>query len=760
MRETRNHAGPTYVPAKQSYCQPDGPADESQAAHRYKLPEEIWAAERADIDERRKNLQANAGTNIEENLVGLALSGGGIRSATFSLGVMQAFAKQDLLKYVDILSTVSGGGYIGSALTWLTSGNAGDTNYSTSEDKFPFGTDDPTESLPDPATLTNAQKITRYLRWHGEYLTPGKGITIMSGLAVVLRGAFLNLLVWLPLMTLLWYWVGSDFPKQAAIWAAVGTAALFVLGSILYSVLSAAPQFFPFRRYWLRRLFEVSAGIVLGVFFASLLILLPDFLNIVTASVTAEAASGQFGVMIKLLGMGGPGYMMLGLFGAFYAFIKMEKGVAANSVLAVSVFLVVVGVYLATREVAVWIHATPVHETFILPKWLGGLETTRVCLLWSIAAFVLFAGVFVNVNYISLHRYYRDRLMETFMPDEEVALANGTGPAKKANSARLGTFSNKYGPYHIINTNTVLVNATNKIRRIRRGDNFILSPRYCGGNAVGWRRTESFMGNRLTLATSMAVSGAAANPNAGVTGKGLTTNPLVSLLMSLLGIRLGIWVPNPKYRFVQWIRPNHFWPGLYEVGKLIGLKGYNENRAFLQISDGGHFENLAIYELIRRRAPLIICCDGGADQNFQFNDLHAALRLIETDFGVAINFDPSDLATMIPSKKFGYPADVKYTEKPYAVVDIDYPKLDNERNAAKSTLVFLKTAMVKNLSLRTLDYKADNPAFPDETTADQFFSPAQFDAYRDLGYQIGKLAIDGANLRDRLTAPSNGGGSS
>lgn len=759
MRETKNHARPTYVPAKESYCQPDGPADESQAAHRYKLPEDIWAAERADIDERRKNLQANAGTNIEESLVGLALSGGGIRSATFSLGVMQAFAKQDLLKYVDILSTVSGGGYIGSALTWLTSGNAGDTNYSTSEDTFPFGTDDPTESLPDPATLTNAQKITRYLRWHGEYLTPGKGITIMSGLAVVLRGTFLNLLVWLPLMTLLWYWVGPDFPKQAAIWAAVGTAALFVLGSILYSVLSVLPQFVPFRRYWLRRRFEVCAGIVLGVFFASLLILLPGFLNFVTASVPAAEASGPIGVMIKLLGMGGPGYMALGLFGAFYAFIKMEKGVAAKSVLAVSVFLVVVGVFMSTRKVALWTLGPDAEAVQLLPTWVGGLEVSGVCLLWLMVAVALFTGVLVNVNYISLHRYYRDRLMETFMPDERIALANDTDAAKAANSARLSTFSNKYGPYHIINTNTVLVNATNKIRRNRRGDNFILSPRYCGGNAVGWRRTESFMGNRLTLATSMAVSGAAANPNAGVTGKGLTTNPLVSLLMSLLGIRLGIWVPNPKYRFVQWIRPNHFWPGLYEVGKLIGLKGYNENRAFLQISDGGHFENLAIYELIRRRAPLIICCDGGADENFEFNDLHAALRLIETDFGVTINFASSDLAAMVPSKKFGYPADVKYTEKPYAVVDIDYPKLDNERNAAKGTLVFLKTAMIKNLSLRTLDYKADNPAFPDETTADQFFSPAQFDAYRDLGYQIGKLTIDGANLRDRLTAPSNGGGS-
>ena len=58
---------------------------------------------------------------LDLNLLGLAFSGGGIRSATFNLGVLQALSKIGLLKQVDYLSTVSGGGYIGS---WLAGGFA------------------------------------------------------------------------------------------------------------------------------------------------------------------------------------------------------------------------------------------------------------------------------------------------------------------------------------------------------------------------------------------------------------------------------------------------------------------------------------------------------------------------------------------------------------------------------------------------------------------------------------------------------------
>ncbi len=160
------------------------------------------------------------------NLAGLALSGGGIRSATFSLGVMQALAHRGLLKQFDYLSTVSGGGYIGSAITWLVSTMAhkdhaacegekepGDAlRFGLDKENIPFGCDDP-----DPAESrsdSDAQgRMLRYLRQHGNYLSPGAGISLLSLVGVVLRGTLLNLLVWIPIFVLVFlagFWVSGQ----------------------------------------------------------------------------------------------------------------------------------------------------------------------------------------------------------------------------------------------------------------------------------------------------------------------------------------------------------------------------------------------------------------------------------------------------------------------------------------------------------------------------------------------------------------------
>ena len=159
----------------------------------FKLPPKILEAELEAIRCRRNSLrcsfssggsgEADSSTEkkdggIENKLVGLALSGGGIRSATFSLGVMQRLAKEDLLKYVDYLSTVSGGGYIGGSLTWLLSSAAKDLNndsvFGTTSTNFPYGVDDPREKR----LREKHSKILKHLRLHGKYLIPGKCITL------------------------------------------------------------------------------------------------------------------------------------------------------------------------------------------------------------------------------------------------------------------------------------------------------------------------------------------------------------------------------------------------------------------------------------------------------------------------------------------------------------------------------------------------------------------------------------------------------
>ena len=191
-------------------------------------------------------------------------------------------------------------------------------------------------------------------------------------------------------------------------------------------------------------------------------------------------------------------------------------------------------------------------------------------------------------------------------------------------------------PFPLINTNLLLIDSKERRRKLRGGDSFILTPKYCGSNATGWVDCRSLMDDRMTLPTAMAISGAAANPNTGAGGVGLTRNRLVSVLMAFIGLRLGYWLPNfGRDRPPSWL-PNHVWPGLSTVLPF----GHHEDDWFLELSDGGHFENLGLYELVRRRARLIILSDGAQDENFAFEDLQRAQRRIAADFGATLDYPP------------------------------------------------------------------------------------------------------------------------
>jgi Patatin-like phospholipase len=177
--------------------------------------EEILKAEWQSYIGYRRGLSAaevRDRKDLPDDLTGIALSGGGIRSATFALGVLQALAEHDLLRRFDYMSTVSGGGYVGASLTWLTSRTVkqaykallpdGGFGLGPSGDgmkmPFPYGSDDPGEAR-QPEQANAPGKMLRYLRQHGKYLTPGTGITLTSVIVVLLRGIILNLLVWIPL---------------------------------------------------------------------------------------------------------------------------------------------------------------------------------------------------------------------------------------------------------------------------------------------------------------------------------------------------------------------------------------------------------------------------------------------------------------------------------------------------------------------------------------------------------------------------------
>ncbi len=302
---------------------------------------------------------------------------------------------------------------------------------------------------------------------------------------------------------------------------------------------------------------------------------------------------------------------------------------------------------------------------------------------------------------------------------------------------------NGLGPYHLINTNVVLLRSNNTLWAGRGGDSFVLSPLYCGSNATGWEKTEKWIrfpsangSDHLSLATAMAISGAAVNPNAASAGQGPTRNRFVALAMSLLNLRLAVWVPNPDKSKQTGRKPTWWSPGW----RILAARAHHEDQPFVELSDGGHFENLGIYELVRRKVKLIIAADAGCDPEYSFADLGTALERCRVDFGVDIKFSGSDfeLDQLIPHDAIGHDGTLRLARRGFAVARIRYSKDAKD----DGLLVYIKTTMTHDLPADVYAYKLADPAFPDQSTGDQWFDEAQFEAYRELGYSIVKSFLD------------------
>ena len=240
----------------------------------------------------------------------------------------------------------------------------------------------------------------------------------------------------------------------------------------------------------------------------------------------------------------------------------------------------------------------------------------------------------------------------------------------------------------------------------------------------------------------MAISGAAADPHGAPGGEGLTCNWSVSLLMALFNVRLGYWAvnPNPERNRCSFCFPNWFMQGWRE---LTG-RGMDEKSQFVHLADGGHFENLALYELIRRRVKTIVVCDGAADAGYTFVDFANFVEKVRVDFGA--NVDMPSFLKMCPTPAFDEHGNKK---NPYAVDTAEQGYIKGEityDDGSTGTLVYIKTTMIAGLPKDIYGYKSGHEDFPDETTADQFFDEKQFEAYRELGYQIGLRVTQDASL--------------
>lgn len=380
----------------------------------------------------------------------------------------------------------------------------------------------------------------------------------------------------------------------------------------------------------------------------------------------------------------------------------------------------------------------------------------------------------VDINQFSMHLFYRDRLIRAFLGasnrDRRAQPFTGFDPADDVPLAKLSPLDREDpfdGPYPIVNIALNLVAGEELAWQERKAASFAFCPLYSGfqvhgerlrgpdrgdpggGDAghreagerlqpAGYRPTSGYdqaagrSPEGISLGTAMAISGAAASPN-----RGAGTTPAMAFLLTVFNVRLGWWLGNPRHRDT-WHRMG---PRVGLFALLAELFGGTDDRSrYVYLSDGGHFDNLGLYELIRRRCRFIVVSDASADPETTFGDLGNAVRKACTDFGVEIELDLGEIHKG---------AEAGWSGSHWAVGTIRYDKVDG---GPPGTLVYVKASLTGDEPADVRSYAADHPTFPHEATADQWFSESQFESYRKLGEHIG------LEVAEHLTREGGGGG--
>ena len=281
-------------------------------------------------------------------------------------------------------------------------------------------------------------------------------------------------------------------------------------------------------------------------------------------------------------------------------------------------------------------------------------------------------------------------------------------------------------PMHVVNTALNLTAGEKLAWQQRKAESFTVSALHSGSAYVGYRDSRAYGGDDgISLGGAVTISGAAASPN-----MGYNSSPPLAFLLTLLNVRLGSWLGNPGVAGESSYRLGHPTSNLGPLfGELLGST--TDTYEWIYLSDGGHFENLALYEMVLRRCRFIVVSDGGCDPNFAFDDLGNAIRKIRTDLGVPI--DLTDELEMFPRAKPGAPlGSGSYMAK----ATIRYSAID--AGGVDGQLVYFKPSVYKdrNLPRDVYNYAQSSETFPHETTANQFFTESQFESYRVLGRYV------------------------
>ncbi len=690
------------------------------------------------------------------NTVGIALSGGGIRSAAFCTGALQGMETHGVLDKIDYMSTVSGGGYVGAAysVSLLNSG------------KFPFLSDSRDEKTDTPAM--------QQLRANANYLKFGHPIEMLKNFAIYLRGLVANCLWVVPLIfflasiTLFWNpdresltkaetpfrniseyisWFAQLGPLAFSLIMLVLASVLYVLWSLFRSTTNGSEL--RGRFLWLGRWSLVVLATILFLEIQPLLV------NKMLETSNAQSSYSAF--LNRWMTFLAP-FLAIMSFAAKYLgdVLKVsEEGSGWRSFvkkLTSQVIMIVVGLalpallWLVYLRLVYWGVDLVVSDHWfgrnppLALKWLSDFipyETANsghrfATLYLLVSGFGLFLWIFLTANGNSLHRLYRDRLNNAFC---FAAPRDNDGELK---DVKLSTLSGNR-PYQLINSALNIQRQESVNKHGRNADFFLFSPCYIGSKSTGYVATPGYetvisnlTGYKTDLATATAISGAAASSN-----MGSETIKLFSATLALLNVRLGYWFPNPltlvertKMILKSTFNPLYF---AYEVFGALDLKSGD-----VYLTDGGHIENLGAYELLRRRCRLIIIVDAEADKGMNFSSLIKLQRYARIDLGARITLDWSGIRKVSLTAQMG---NAKCQDGPHCAIGrIDYD------HKGTGILVYIKSSVTGDENDYVRDYNRRYRDFPHENTSDQFFNEEQFEVYRALGFHAANGVFGGEDL--------------
>jgi hypothetical protein len=518
---------------------------------------------------------------------------------------------------------------------------------------------------------------------------------------------------------------------------------LFVAGGLLWLAARVSRRHFK----WPRWLLFIIMIIVAPLIAAELVIWLPVAIDSVSRSfdvvllgdprrfTPAEAPEKTTPLVL--------GLMLTGL-GAWVAARHLDprRFQVVALALPACAFLVILIVAATIEVLAQWSSIPPLNRHglgIFSPGWFAIFAP----LLFGVAVggFVTWvASRGVNINSFSLHAIYRNRLVRTFLgssrpmrsPDAFSGLDEDDDPPMSSLWPRRhpdGSWPrvDQWRPFHIINIALNAVSTRHLSWQSREVASFTVSPLHSGSAARGYRRSYEYGGRQgISLGSAMAISGVTANPNIGY-----HASPEIAFVLRLFNLRLGWWLGNPgpegqdTFRFSG---PNVALQPLIE--ETFGLT--TDERPYVYLSDGGHFDNLGLYEMVRRRCRYIIVVDVGVDPDHTFGDLGNAVRKISIDLGVRVRFHGLDkLQKRDPAKPI-LGATVPY----HAVGEIDYPAADGGNKDDFGTILYIRPGYHGIESVDVQAYAIANPDFPHQETIDHVFGAAQFESYRALGFEI------------------------